>query len=298
MAGIDKFALPVQTPFAWHSLLAFLRIRATPGVEIVTEAAYVRTIGDGGLRRMVSVTYDTSGSSLEVSYTAAACERDIVAAGVRRIFQPDVKTGPIEAFLGRDRRLSALVARQPGLRVPGGWCAFEIAMRAILGQQVSVAAGTTLMGRLVRSAGTRFDDEAWLFPTPEQVLQADLRGMRIPGSRLQTLRELAALFAEHGDHCVARPDIKDRLLAVKGVGRWTAGYILMRTTSGKDHWPEGDLVLRKALSKMPVLMASNQLEQAFQAWSPYRGYATIHLWGASGAAKSARRGGKTPLNRS
>jgi DNA-3-methyladenine glycosylase II len=298
MAGVNKFALPVETPFDWDSMLDFLRIRATPGVEIVTESAYIRTIGDAGPRQTVSVTYDTSGPGLQVSYTSAACEGEIVAARVRRIFQPGVRTAPIVAFLGRDRRLSALVARQPGLRVPGGWSAFEIAMRAILGQQVSVAAGTTLMGRLVRSAGTRLDDEAWLFPTPRQVLQADLGKMGIPGSRLQTLRGMAALFEEQGDHCVAQPDIRDRLLAVKGVGRWTAGYILMRSAEDKDHWPEGDLVLRKALSKTPALMASNQLEQAFKAWSPYRGYATIHLWRASGAAKRAGRGSQTVLNRS
>src|SRR5262249_23131734 len=152
--------------------------------EKVTEAAYIRTISGSGPQQTVSVTYDTSKSKLQVSYTAAACERSIVELGVRRTFQPDVKTRPIEAFLGRDRRLSTLMVRQPGLRVPGGWCAFEIAMRAILGQQVSVAAGTTLMGRLVRLAGTQLEDKAWLFPTPGQVLQADLRKMGVPGSRL------------------------------------------------------------------------------------------------------------------
>src|SRR5262249_13378819 len=142
VAGINRFALPVQAPFDWQSLLAFLRIRATPGVEKVTEAAYIRTISGSGPQQTVSVTYATSKTKLQVSDTAAACERSIVELGVRRTFQPDVKTRPIEAFLGRDRRLSTLMVRQPGLRVPGGWCAFEIAMRAILGQQVSVAAGT------------------------------------------------------------------------------------------------------------------------------------------------------------
>src|SRR5262249_51861165 len=218
--------------------------------------------------------------------------------GVRRTFQPDVKTRPIEAFLGRDRRLSTLMVRQPGLRVPGGWCAFEIAMRAILGQQVSVAAGTTLMGRLVRLAGTQLEDKAWLFPTPGQVLQADLRKMGVPGSRLETLRGLAALFAQDGDGCAARTDIQERLRAIKGVGKWTAGYILMRTAESKDYWPEGDLVLRTALSKTREPMGSNELETTFQAWSPYRGYATIHIWRACSAAQSAGGGGQTALNRS
>jgi AraC family transcriptional regulator, regulatory protein of adaptative response / DNA-3-methyladenine glycosylase II len=296
MAGINRFALPVQAPFDWPSLLAFLRIRASPGVERVTESAYGRTIGSSGPPQMVSVTYDTSGLSLQVSYTAASCERSTVEAAIRQIFQPDVKTRPIEAFLGRDRRLSAWIARQPGLRVPGGWCAFEIAVRAILGQQVSVPAATTLVGRLVRLAGTQREDEAWLFPTPAQVLQADLRAMGVPGSRLETLRGLAALFFEHGDHCMAQPDIRERLLAIKGVGNWTAGYILMRAAESKDHWPEGDLVLRKALSKTAAPIASNRLEQAFRGWSPYRGYATIHIWKAFSAGKNARLGGQTGLN--
>jgi DNA-3-methyladenine glycosylase II len=170
------------------------------------------------------------------------------------------------------------VKRQAGLRVPGGWSALEIAMRAILGQQVSVPAATTLMGRLVRAAGTRLNDSQWLFPTAEQIAQANLSKLGVPGSRMETVKTLAAFFAEHGEQCLEDADIKDRLLALKGIGKWTAGYILMRTSASHDHWPEGDLILRKALSKDKTMIAHGALEQAFSRWSPYRSYATIHIW--------------------
>ena len=189
-----------------------------------------------------------------------------------------MNTGPIEAFLSRDSWLGGFVKRQAGLRVPGGWSALEIAMRAILGQQVSVPAATTLMGRLVRTAGMRLNESSWLFPTAEQIAQSNLGGLGVPGSRMETVKTLAAFFAEHGEQCLEHADIKDRLLALKGIGKWTAGYILMRTAASHDHWPEGDLILRKALSKEETMIAHAALEQAFNRWSPYRSYATIHIW--------------------
>ena len=275
---MHSFALPVQTPFDWESLLAFLRLRATPGVETVSDSAYTRTIADGAAPQTLSVTYDRAASSLQIAYSGNASARTVVERRMKDFFKTDVSTGPIETFLARDKWLAGFVTQQPGLRVPGGWCAFEVAARAILGQQVSVPAATTLMGRLVRSAGARLNENAWLFPTPAQVLQANLSGLGVPGSRLETLKSMAAFFAENGDLSLARPDARDRLLAIKGIGKWTAGYILMRTGDGHDHWPEGDLVLRKALSKTKTLIAHSRVEQTFSRWSPYRSFATIHIW--------------------
>jgi DNA-3-methyladenine glycosylase II len=299
MPSTHSFALPVRMPFDWESLLAFLRLRATPGVETVTDSAYMRTITIGTTPQTLSVTYDQAGASLQVVYSqnrhsrnkdsqnahlGNAHTRSMVESRAKQIFKTDVSTGPIEAFLGRDAWLAGLVARRPGLRVPGGWCAFEIAVRAVLGQQVSVPAATTLMGRLVRMAGSRLSETSWLFPTPAQVLRSSLSGLGVPGSRLETVKSLAAFFTENGESCLTQPDVQSRLLAVKGIGKWTAGYILMRTGDNQDHWPEGDLVLRKALtkkskkSKKKTLIAPARLEQAFRRWSPYRSYAAIHIW--------------------
>lgn len=273
-----KFVLPVQQPFDWQSLLAFLRVRATPGVEVVTDSAYMRTITEGGAAGTLSVIHDSKSAALQVVYSGEARARSLLESRTTQMFKPDVNTVPIEAFLNRDPWLGGFVKRQAGLRVPGGWSALEISMRAILGQQVSVPAATTLMGRLVRAAGTRLNESSWLFPTAEQIAQADLSGLGVPGSRMETVKTLAAFFAEHGEHCLEHSDIKDRLLALKGIGKWTAGYILMRTAASHDHWPEGDLILRKALSKEKTMLAHAALEQAFSRWSPYRSYATIHIW--------------------
>jgi len=275
---MNSFSLPVQQPFDWESLLAFLRLRATPGVEVVTDSAYTRTITDGATAQNFSVTYHSKSATLQVACSANATARSLVENRTKQIFKPDVNTGPIEAFLSRDPWLVNFVQRQPGLRVPGGWSALEIAMRAILGQQVSVPAATTLMGRLVRAAGTRLDESSWLFPTAEQIAQSNLAGLGVPGSRMETVKTLAAFFAEHGEQCLNHADIRHRLLALKGIGKWTAGYILMRTAASHDHWPEGDLILRKALSNGKAMIAHAALEQAFSRWSPYRSYATIHIW--------------------
>jgi DNA-3-methyladenine glycosylase II len=275
---MNSFSLPVQLPFDWESLLAFLRLRATPGVEVVTDSAYTRTIADGAAVQNLSVAYDSKSATLQVAYQGDATAQRLVEGRTKQIFKPDVNTALIEAFLCRDPWLAGFVKHQAGLRVPGGWAALEIAMRAILGQQVSVPAATTLMGRLVRAAGTRLDASSWLFPTAGQIAQSNLSKIGVPGSRLETVKTLAAFFAQHGEQCLEHSDIKDRLLALKGIGKWTAGYILMRTAASYDHWPEGDLILRKALSKDKAMIAHAALEQAFSRWSPHRSYATIHIW--------------------
>ena len=275
---MNTFTLPVQQPFDWESLLAFLRLRATPGVETITDSAYTRTISDAGGAHTFSVTYHADAAALQVAYSGETSARSVVESRAKQIFKPDVNTMPIEAFLSRDLWLGGLVKKQAGLRVPGGWSALEIAMRAVLGQQVSVPAATTLMGRLVRAAGIQLNESSWLFPTAAQITQSDLAGLGVPGSRMETVKTLAAFFVEHGEQCLEHAEIKDRLLALKGIGKWTAGYILMRTAASHDHWPEGDLILRKALSSGKAMIAHAVLEQAFSRWSPYRSYATIHIW--------------------
>ena len=278
MPSTHSFVLPVKPPFDWQSLLAFLRLRATPGVETVTDSAYTRTIADGTTPQTLSVTYDPTQANLAITHSGNAGARRLIEGRARQIFKSNVNTAPVEAFLRRDEWLGAFVARQPGLRVPGGWSPFEIALRAILGQQVSVPAATTLMGRLVRASGTRLSETAWLFPTPEQVLESSLSDLGVPGSRRETVKALARFFADNGDECLSHEDIKSQLLAIKGVGKWTVGYILMRSGDGHDHWPEGDLVLRKAMSPSGAMIAPAALEQAFSRWSPYRSYATLHIW--------------------
>lgn len=272
----DSFFIPVQLPFDWQSLIAFLRLRATPGVEIITDSSYARTCGTRVSPQTVAVRYENA--CLRVTHSGGPGDRPDFEGRVRQMFRADADTRPIELFLQKDAWLGKFVTQQPGLRIPGGWSAFEIAVRAILGQQVSVAAATTLMGRLVRIAGTRLSESSWLFPSPAEIVKADLSGLGMPRKRLETVRSLAAFFAEQGDHCVAQPNAMDQLLAIPGIGKWTAGYILMRAGPGHDHWPEGDLVLRKALSPMKQRITPRELVNTFSQWSPCRSYAAIHIW--------------------
>lgn len=265
-------------PFDWQSLVAFLRLRATPGVETIADSGYARTGGTKAAPQTIFVRHEKVNACLHVAHSGDAGDQTDLEGRVRQIFRPDADTHPIELFLRKDAWLRKFVARHPGLRVPGGWSAFEIAVRAILGQQVSVAAATTLMGRLIQIAGTKLDEASWLFPSPAEVVKADLSGLGMPRKRLETVKSLAVFFAEQGDHCLAHPNAADQLLAIAGIGRWTAGYILMRAGAGHDHWPEGDLVLRKALSVEKKLIAPGGLMKAFSRWSPYRSYATIHIW--------------------
>src|ERR1700732_199687 len=118
MSPLHKFTLPVRMPFDWESLLAFMRLRATPGVETVTDSAYTRTITDGTEPQTLFVTYDATSATLQISYSGDAGARNLVEGRVKQIFKPDVNIVPIEAFLSRDAWLAGFVARQSGLRVP------------------------------------------------------------------------------------------------------------------------------------------------------------------------------------
>jgi len=268
------FELPVCQPFDWSSLMAFLALRATPGVEAVHDGVYSRSCGDARHPGKLSVSYDPQRSCLRVEHPGSSGDEKDIALRLRQLFRTHADTAPVESFLRKDRWLRGFVARQPGLRVPGGWNAFEIALRAVMGQQVSVPAATTLMGRLMRAAATWIDDSSCIFPSPEQVAQADISNLGMPGKRIETLRGLARFFlARKG------PLSMDQLLAVPGIGRWTAGYILMRSSAeAGDHWPEGDLVLRKALSPDSEMVSHPAMARIFGQWSPWRSYATLHIW--------------------
>jgi AraC family transcriptional regulator, regulatory protein of adaptative response / DNA-3-methyladenine glycosylase II len=247
-AGVLR--LPYRKPYDFAGLLAFLRPRAIAGVESVSECEYRRATRDG----IVSVRDD--GEALVVS-------SEVHAERVRRMFDIDADPERIAAHLGRDRMLRALVRRWPGARVPGAWDRFELAVRAVVGQQVSVAAATTLMGRLAARFGTRIDTGdpslTHVFPDAETLRDATIDGM--PSSRAATIRALAAA------------DLDADLTQLRGVGPWTASYIAMRSGDA-DAFPHGDLVLRRAAGGL----TARELLARAEAWRPWRAYAAILLW--------------------
>ncbi|WP_153101547.1 DNA-3-methyladenine glycosylase family protein [Paraburkholderia hayleyella] len=296
------FELPFKPPFDWPRLLRFFAGRATPGVEFIDDHRYRRVIdwsGDSGwltvqcdpLRHVLCVRLDG-----EVSRHAKA-----LVEPLSRMFDLQADPDVIRAHFAADVWLGPLIAKVPGLRVPGAWSGFELVVRAIVGQQVSVKAATTLIGRLVQRAGERRADVGptvpeWRFPTPERLATADLTQIGMPGKRVAALQGFAqavacgALPLEQADADLA--SLRAMLLALPGIGPWTLEYVAMRAWRDADAWPETDLVLMQAIAaREPGLLRPAQQRRRTNAWRPWRAYAAMHLWNEIADRAGAARGG-------
>lgn len=252
---ISVIRIPYRPPFAWSALLAFLRARALPGIEVVDGATYRR--GD------VVVRNDASGNALIV-------EGD---DGGRASALFDVAADPIAiaSHLKRDARLARRLTKLPGIRVPGAWDPFEVGVRAIVGQQVSVAGATTIMGRIVERYGERG------FPTPRRLMNARGTTIGMPRARWAAIRALAGAAARESLFSTSRSldQSIEVLTAIRGIGPWTAHYIAMRALREPDAFPAGDLGLRKATN-----LSDSALRQRAERWRPFRAYAAMLLWQA------------------
>jgi len=274
--------LPFRPPFDWDSILAFFACRAIPGVEEVVDRAYRRTIETGGRAGTIEIRCAPGGGALLLQLgTPPSDDLLRVVERARRLFDLDADPLPIAAHLAKDPFLGAAVAARPGLRVPGAWDPFEIAIRAVLGQQVSVAGARTLAGRLVRAHGETLPAASGalthVFPTPRALACGDLTSIGLPRARAEALRALATAFRDRPDLLDGAPGLDDALLRLQeipGIGPWTAGYIAMRGMGEPDALPSGDLGLRRALRGGSV----REIESRAEAWRPWRAYATIHVW--------------------
>ena len=320
-------SLAYRAPFDWDTLIGYLARRAIPGVETVRDGAYRRTFelatgdGDGDddaeparhrVRGVLEVRCDVAARRLRVRIDAAPGTQlspPALFPIVTRLRQQfDLLADPvaIASALGADATLAPCVRRRPGLRVPGAWDGFELAVRAVLGQQVSVAAATTLAGRLARVHGTPLatgdDGLACVFPAAATLATANLDGLGITGARIATIRALATEIAAGRLElsAAADPDSTNAALsALPGIGPWTAAYIAMRVLRVPDAFPAADLGLRRAYGALtasrpgrrseraparhrnaPVAapLAAATLERAAAAWQPWRAYAAVHLW--------------------
>lgn len=300
LRGREGVALrvPYRPPFDWHGTLAFLARRCAPGVEAVSDGRYRRAVEIGGTVGWIEVR--PAGDVPALLLRLWPCDGSALLAvveRVRRVFDLGADPLQIGAHLRADPRLKPLVGARPGLRVPGGWDPFEVAVRGIVGQQISVAGATTLVGRLVARCGTRVDLAAGvthLFPTPAALAAADLAGIGMPGARIATLQGLARAVAGGGlrlDAAAGLDDAVARLRALPGIGEWTAQYIAMRGLGEPDAFPHGDLVLRQALGNGHGAASARALTAAAEAWRPWRAYAAVHLWAGArpGEAREARR---------
>lgn len=239
-------ALPFQPPFDWVGVLRFLRARAIPGLECVDESGYRRN----------GVTISLAADSKEVLLDAS--DEDS-ARRARHLFDLDADPARIARLLRKD----PLLKIRPGIRVPGCWDPFEVAIRAIVGQQISVKGASTMMGRLHDRFGIK----------PDALADADLTAIGLTRARAETIRTLSSAVLHEGLQI-------ETLRHIRGIGPWTVQYIAMRAFKDSDAFPAEDLILRRAASPGGPPLTANQLIERAEVWRPYRAYAVIALWQA------------------
>jgi AraC family transcriptional regulator of adaptative response / DNA-3-methyladenine glycosylase II len=291
--------LTAPTPLDWEQMIGFLSPRAIPGVEEADESAYRRLVTDGRGASLIEVRPAPGFRDL-LMRVHHGCEgecdldRGDLVRRARRLFGLDADQPRIARALGRDPILGLLVRRRPGLRLAGSWSPFESAVRALLGQQVSVKGATTLAGRLVERLGEPLPREAGVaggwrsgrgfsFPPPERIAQSRLEGIGMPEARVDALRGLARAVASgtiRHDPLVpteATPErleeITTALRGLRGIGPWTANYLAMRVFRHPDAFPAGDLGLLKATG-----LKAAALERHAERWRPHRAWAAMWLW--------------------
>ncbi|WP_456025683.1 DNA-3-methyladenine glycosylase family protein [Pseudomonas capeferrum] len=278
--------LAYQPPYDWPAMLGFLSLRAITGLESVEAGVYRRSISVNGCHGWISVTPGAGNwldVGVEVSDATALAE---IAQRLRAMFDLDAQPGLINAQLAADPLMAQLVAARPGLRVPGAWDGLELAIRAVLGQQITVVAAIRLAGKLVAQYGqplaTPHAGITHLFPTPEVLAQADLATLGMPKARGRTLSGVAQALLDDPQLFEPKASLNDgvaRLVALSGIGDWTAQYIAMRQLREPDAFAPGDIGLINALAALeggPV--SARQLWVRAEAWRPWRAYAAQHLW--------------------
>ncbi len=262
-------------------MLAFLAARATPGVESVESGVYLRSISLNGLSGYFSVALDSEHNSLRVQIQFGDPQAlFFIIERIRAMFDLNADWIDIARTLKSDREMAALVDSAPGLRVPGCWNGFELAVRAILGQQIRVAAATGFAGRLVKAFGQSFPgvgSVTHLFPGAEVLAEADLTGLGLTRARAGTIRNLASAVSTGKiafDGVLDSDVFRQLLTQIPGIGNWTAQYAAMRALGEPDAFPTGDVALMCALNTS----SAAEMERRSHAWRPWRSYATMYLW--------------------
>ncbi|MFA0813596.1 DNA-3-methyladenine glycosylase 2 family protein [Microbulbifer epialgicus] len=281
-----RLYLDYRPPLDWQQLLTFLGARALVGVEQVEDCEYLRSFALEGCRGVMRVAHDPERNRLvvEVSGQEGGTGLYLLNQRLRRLFDLDADTAEIQAVLNEDPLLKKQLAQRPGLRLPGAWDPFEYALRAILGQQISVAAATTIAGRLVARYGESFVDdsgvERFLFPTAKQLAEADFAGLGLTRTRANTLREFVDATLD-GRVNFAEQSLEDwctQVTALPGIGDWTAQYIAMRGLSMPDAFPSSDLGILQALGSKSLKAKPKEALARAEQWRPWRAYGAILLW--------------------
>jgi AraC family transcriptional regulator of adaptative response / DNA-3-methyladenine glycosylase II len=301
--GEVAILLPYRSPYDWPAMLAFLRARAIPGVETVSRDGYARTIEIAGAHGTVAVR-PTAGSALRatIQFPQLSALPTIVAR-LRRVFDLAADPEVIGAHLAEDPALAPLVAARPGLRVAGAWDGFELAVRALLGQQITVTAAVGIAGKLVATYGKPlagatlgFDGLTHVFPAPERLAEDDLSTLGLTRSRAAALGSLARAVMADPEIFGPRRSLEEAILklrALAGVGEWTAQYIAMREMREPDAFPAADVGLMRGLMRAMAdrkgrRPSPGELLARAERWRPWRAYAAQHLWASQGMSYDRR----------
>jgi AraC family transcriptional regulator, regulatory protein of adaptative response / DNA-3-methyladenine glycosylase II len=283
------FQLHFRPPYHWQGMLAFLAPRATPGVEVVENGTYRRTISLKGRDGYFEVSLDPMRPALIARIDFGDPHSlFLIIERIRAMFDLTADWSAIVQNLKTDPVLVTRVEADPGLRVPGCWNGFELATRAILGQQITVSGATALAGKLVRSFGKQFpaaNGLTHLFPAPEVLADAKLASIGMPGARAETIRRLARAVCDGKikfEGVAASEAFLNQLCEIPGIGKWTAQYVAMRALGEPDAFPSSDLGLLRAMS----LENARDLERHAEAWRPWRAYAAMYLWKIFGESKA------------
>jgi AraC family transcriptional regulator of adaptative response / DNA-3-methyladenine glycosylase II len=283
--------MPCRLPYDWPAMLEFLAARATPGVEEVSGTQYRRTLAFGDEHGVIEVLPAREPGFLALSVRSVATRNlfDVMQRG-REAFDLDAPVGDITAALRRDPVLRKLIRNNAGVRVPGSWDGFELTVRAILGQQISVKAATTMAGRIAQAygaplrlaAGAADSQLTRVFPTAAELERAPFTDIGLVRSRAETIRRLAAAVVQGDvtfDPTQDPQEFCKALCSIKGIGDWTAQYVAMRVLKYPDAFPASDLGLLKALER-PSRLTPAELQSRAEAWRPWRAYAAQLLWGS------------------
>ncbi|MCU0757314.1 MAG: helix-turn-helix domain-containing protein, partial [Xanthomonadales bacterium] len=289
-AGPLRLRLALRAPHDLGAQFDFLRARALVGLERVEDGCYARVVSvDPPAWMAVSSSADGAALQLALHGVPAAALREVVRR-VRRMFDLDADPAAIAAVLSCDARLASLLDRRPGLRLTGGWDGFEVAVRAVIGQQVSVAAARTLAQRLLDRHGLALPAEleaagyTRAFPTPAALAEAELSGLGLTGARQRTIQVLAAAVREGRlsfDPGQPLAEFVARATALPGIGPWTAHYLALRALGHPDALPSADVVLQQRLTTDGRRASAAELEARAEAWRPWRSYAVMQLWQAA-----------------
>lgn len=280
--------LSYRSPLQWKAMLAYLEYRRIPGVEHIDLEAnvYARTIVLDGEAGDIQVKFSEQDSSLalKINYPNTRHLYHIVEK-VRLLFDLKADSEEIDRFFRQDKLLRKVVEKNPGSRVTGCWDGFEVTVRAILGQQVTVKAATTLAGRVADRYGNPYTGSlpelTRTFPAAENLCNADLDNMGIVGQRIQAIKAVASKIDKQEivfDGMLETEDFVKAICEIKGIGEWTAHYIALRVLNDPNAFPHSDLILRRAAASKGETLSAKELLERAEAWKPWRAYAVILLW--------------------